>query len=378
MQFLPSFEFGLPLIIFIIFAVMVSISLLFTILIFGRLAFYKKKPVLIDANLPPLSVILAARNESDNLYNNLPKILEQDYPFFEVIIVNNQSTDDSAYLLSALQREYKNLHIIEVAKSPHLRPGKKLPLSLGIKAAKYEHFVFTDADCIPNSNQWLKKMGEKFVGGTEIVLGYGPYTKKEGFLNRFIRFDTAWIGVNYMSMALANLPYMGVGRNLAYTKQAFDAVSGFKSHYSLASGDDDLFIQQAARNKNYTVSLDSEGFCYSEPHTTLSGWLLQKSRHYSTSNHYSVAKKMVLGLYPFATLLTVITFAYLFPNREYHLLVVSAFLGLTLIKWLIQGRCFRKLNEKSFVRFLPLWELFYAFITPIIFYSTEKRGPDKW
>jgi glycosyltransferase involved in cell wall biosynthesis len=357
---------------------MVSISLLFTVLVFGRLAFFRKRPALIAANLPPVSVILAARNESENLYNNLPKILEQDYPFFEVIIVNNQSTDDSAYLLSALQREYKNLYIIEVAKSHHLRPGKKLPLSLGIKAAKYEHFVFTDADCIPNSNQWLRKMGEKFVSGTEIVLGYGPYTKQEGFLNRLIRFDTAWIGVNYMSMALAHLPYMGVGRNLAYTKNVFNTVSGFKSHYSLASGDDDLFIQEAARNKNYTISLDSEGFCYSEPHTTWTGWLFQKSRHYSTSNRYNILKKMLLGVYPFATLLTFISFLCLVFNKEYYLFSASIFLGLTLIKWFIQGRCFMKLNEKSFVRFLPFWELFYAFLTPIIFYSTEKRGSGQW
>lgn len=213
-----------------------------------------------EINYPPLSVILAARNESDNLYENLPIILEQDYPEFEVIIINNQSTDDSTYLLEAIAQQYSNLRVIEVMKNQHLKPGKKLSITLGVKGAKFEHLILTDADCRPASRNWLKSIAENFSNEKQIVLGYGPYKKEKGFLNRLIRFDTTWIGMNYFSMALAKLPYMGVGRNLAYTKTVFNSVSGFKSHYYLPSGDDDLFIQETAKNNNYTIAIKADSF----------------------------------------------------------------------------------------------------------------------
>ena len=197
-----------------------SIQLLYVTIVFGRLAFYKEEEKKPQA-LPPISIIIAARNESDNLYENLPYILTQDYPEFEVIIVNNQSVDDSAWLLKALCLQHKNLRVVEIAKNKHLLPGKKLPITLGVKGAKYENMLFTDADCRPASNHWLRIMAGSFSEKKEIVLGYAPYYKTKGIINKIIRYDTAFIGVSYLSMALVKLPYMGVGRNLAYSKKVF-------------------------------------------------------------------------------------------------------------------------------------------------------------
>lgn len=378
MQFLPKFEFGIPLVVFIFFASMAFLNLLYTFLIYGRLAFFKNKPTLNDASLPPVSIILAARNESDNLFENLPYLMQQVYPEFEVIVINNQSIDDSAYLLSAYCQQYKNLRVIEVARNPHLKPGKKLPLTLGIKGAKYEHLVFTDADCKPASNTWLKSMASQFVPGKELVLGYGPYTREKGFLNKIIRFDAAWIAVSYFSMALSRIPYMGVGRNLAYTKTLFTATQGFKSHYSLPSGDDDLFVQEAAKKNNYTINLDEGSFCYSEGSKTWESWTRQKTRHYSTTDRYKVIKKCMLGIYPFTMLMLLLSFVILMFNTDFRWLTLSAFLFTVLLKWWIQGRCFSKLKESSFIKFLPLWDIFYAFLMPVIYYSSEKKGPNKW
>jgi cellulose synthase/poly-beta-1,6-N-acetylglucosamine synthase-like glycosyltransferase len=259
-----------------------------------------------------------------------------------------------------------------------LKPGKKLPITLGIKGAKYEHLLFTDADCKPASNDWLRSMASHFVPGKELVLGYGPYTKEKGFLNRVVRFDTAWIGVSYFSMALTKLPYMGVGRNLAYTKSLFEKVHGFKSHYALPSGDDDLFIQEAAHNGNYSINLDNKSYCYSDPSSSWSSWLRQKTRHYSTSGKYNVIKKVMLGIYPFTLLMLTISFVILMFDTDFRWLTLSAFLFTILLKWWIQGKCFNKLKENSFVRFLPLWDLFYTFLIPVIYYSTEKKGTNRW
>lgn len=376
MHFIPQLDFEPWTILFLVFCLMTFLQLLYVVFIYGRLAFYKQKSASTD--LPPLSVIIAARNEADNIYENLPFILDQNYPDFEVIVIVNQSTDESKHIIQAYQQQYSNLRFSIVEKSKHLRPGKKLSVTLGIKAAKNEHLVFTDADCRPASKNWLKEIASQFSEKSELVLGYGPYTTKKGFLNKLIRFDTAWIAINYFSFALARLPYMGVGRNMAYTKTLFDRANGFKSHYSLPSGDDDLFIQEAAKKKNYSIALHPEGFCYSEPQKTWESWVRQKSRHHSTSDRYQVIKKALLGIYPLTLLLMYILFITLMFREEFRWITLAVFGLIIGIKWLIQGRCFYKINERSFVSFLPFSDLFYAILTPIMYYSSENKTSNRW
>lgn len=378
MIFLPEIDFNIPSVLFFIFILMGIIQLTYTLFFHGKLAFYKNENLETNTNLPPISVIISARNESDNLYENLPYILEQDYPNFEVIVVNHQSVDDSTTILNAYEQRYLNLRTIEVEKNRHLKPGKKLPLTIGIKGAKYEHLVFTDADCRPNSNKWLKNIANNFNSEKKIVLGYGPYIKRKTFLNKIIRFDTAWIAMNYFSMALRKLPYMGVGRNLAYTKEVFNSVNGFKSHYALASGDDDLFIQESATKNNYKINLNPDAFCFSEGSETWDKWYLQKSRHFTTSEKYDVFKKALLGIYPLSMLILMISFVILLFNINFTLMTLSIFIFVTSVKWIIQGRCFSKLHEKSLIWYLPLYDIGYAFLMPVLYYTTDKKELKKW
>lgn len=377
MLFPTHWSWDLFSVIFLIFFFFVAIQLSYVVFIFLRLAFFKeKKPV--ASTLLPISIIIAARNESDNLYDNLPFILTQDYPEFEVIIVNNQSVDESAWLLKALCLQHKNLKVVEIGKNKHLLPGKKLPITLGVKAAKYEKMVFTDADCKPASNQWLRIMGETFTENHQIILGYAPYFRTKGIINRIIRYDTAFIGASYLSFALAKIPYMGVGRNLAYTKKVFESVRGFKSHYSLPSGDDDLFIQEAAVNQNYTIQISPETFCYSKASETWKGWVRQKTRHYSTSSRYKVIKKALLGIYPISLLLVWLTFVILLFNAKWFAISLILFGFMIIVKWLIQGKCLRTLNEKGFALAFPLWDLGHALLMPMLYNFSDHKRYKKW
>ena len=377
LSYLPSFGFEIFTYCFLVLCVTGFIQFLYLLFIYGRLSFYRLKPHQ-EQPMVPVSVIIAARDESDNLYENLPTILSQDYPEFEVIVVNHQSIDDSNWLLIAFQQQYKNLKVIDIPKNKHLRAGKKFPITLAIKGAKYEHFLLTDADCKPSSYQWLRKMAGSFSSSKQIVMGYGPFNKEKGFLNKLIRFDAAWIGVNYISMALSKLPYMGVGRNLGYTKTVFNSVSGFKSHYSLPSGDDDLFIQQAAQKSNYTVNIDPDTFCFSPAAPSWSRWVRQKSRHYSTSNQYKVIKKLLLGIYPVTLLLLWLSFVILLFKADFRIIDGIVFGIVILLKWWIQGKCLLKLQEKNFVFLLPFWDVFYAVVTPMLFFLTEQKRNTKW
>ena len=378
MHFLPVFEFKLSTILFCLFAIVAITQLIYTLFIHGKLSFFTGKRAIKSDSYPNVSVLISARNESDNLYENLPLILEQDYPNFEVIVINHQSVDDSYHILNAYAHQYKNLKVIEIERSQHLKPGKKLPLTIGIKGAKYEHLFFTDADCRPASNQWLKSMSQYFTNDKEIVMGYAPYIPKPGFLNKIIRFDTAWIAMNYFSMALAKLPYMGVGRNLAYTKTLFNSVNGYKSHYSITSGDDDLFIQETVTKHNFAINLDPVSFCYSEGSNNWENWYMQKTRHFTTSGRYNVFKKAMLGIYPFTMLILTITFVILMFDVNFRLFTLTGFSFVVIIKWWIQARCFIKLKEPSFIALLPLLDIGYAIFLPILYYTTDKKEIRKW
>ncbi|MDR2010277.1 MAG: glycosyltransferase [Bacteroidales bacterium] len=256
--------------------------------IFFYLLYYSRLKPYLNNNIPPyscekpLSVIISAKNEAKNLKKSLPLVLNQDYPDFEVILVNDGSTDNTSEILKEFSKTYNNLKIINIEQSH----GKKEALSIAIQNSSHEYLVFTDADCYPLSEKWLSTISSKFSEKKQIILGYGAYEKQTGFLNGFIRYDTFLIALQYFTAANMGVAYMGVGRNLAYTKKTWIKTQGFESHKNILSGDDDLFIIQAATYENVEICLDSDAFTYSIPKKTLHSFVKQKSRHVSTSSKY--------------------------------------------------------------------------------------------
>jgi cellulose synthase/poly-beta-1,6-N-acetylglucosamine synthase-like glycosyltransferase len=374
MEWLPSSDDLFAWILLISLFAMAFIQFFWVLWFHFRLVLFKEKE---KDYFPPVSVIIAARNEEDNLFKNLPFVLEQDYPKFEVIVINHQSKDDSQHILKAIAKDYKHLKIINLEPNRHLKTGKKLPLTIAIKGAEYNHLMFTDADCNPASKLWLKKMAGSFKE-KEIVLGYGPYKKDKGFLNRLIRLDTAMIALSYLSMALGRAPYMGVGRNMGYTNELFFKNNGFKSHYALQSGDDDLFVQENARKKNYTICISEDAFMYSEGEKSWEDWLKQKGRHFTTTGYYKVFKKLLLGIYPLSLILMHAFFFSLVYYRSVFWSVLIVYAFVIVLKWIISGLALKKIKESWIAILFPFWDLFYAFMAPILFYTVDKSTERKW
>lgn len=375
MEVLPHFEDPFEFYATLAFLVMGFIQFFWLVFFYLRLAIHKETA---KGFTPNVSVIIAARNEEDNLFELLPSILTQDYPEYEVIVVNHQSIDDSSHILKALQREHNHLKVIELERNKHLAHGKKLPLTVAIKGAKYEHLLFTDADCKPNSKQWIRSMAGHFSHKKQLILGFAPYLKERGFTNWFIRLDTAMIGMNYLSFAKAKLPYMGVGRNLGYTKSLFDSVHGFKSHYALQSGDDDLFVQEAAKNNNYEICLTPESYCFSEPKKSWKEWVKQKTRHYTTTSRYTLIKKLLLGIYPLSLILLYVSFIILLSNFSLNWLTIGIISFILILKWVIFGVIFKRFQEKKFILGILIWDLIYTIVIPVLYYTTEKSIQSKW
>ena len=326
----------------------------------------------------PVSIIICARNEDDNLTEFLPKILVQNYPEFEVVVVNDCSIDNTENVVDEFAKIFPNLKKVTIKEDDYYKHGKKFAVMVGIKGAKYENLLFTDADCYPANEEWLKEMSAGFVNKREIVLGYGAYKKDVGFLNKIIRFDTFLIAMNYLSAAVKGNAYMGVGRNLAYKKELFYKQKGFSKHYHITSGDDDLFINQACTKENTNVAVSHNAITYSLAKTNFSDWKRQKQRHLTTAPHYNASSK------------TKITVGYV-SQYSFHFLFLSLFLfkttllaalvGLILkifIQMIIFKKAAKKLNEIDLWALSFFYEIVLLIVYPIFHISKLFNKPNKW
>jgi glycosyltransferase involved in cell wall biosynthesis len=353
----PAFVFGL-------FCLAAAIQLFYYLFFFIRLAFYKKRSKS-KSITHPVSVIVCARDEANNLEKFLPELLTQEFGFSqEVIVVNDNSNDDTKFFLEELQRTFRQLKPLTLTHEAVHIPGKKYPLSMGIKSSRYEVLLLTDADCMPASSKWISTMMEAYDEGVEIVLGYGAFLKKGGVLNRLVRYETYHTALQYLSYALAGTPYMGVGRNLSYRKDLFYRNKGFSSMNHIPGGDDDLFINKVATKRNLRIAIDPEAFTLSEPPQSLYQWWRQKSRHYSTAKYYKPIHQFLLALYAASHFLF------------YPLLIVSAIffdwrlaLGVYAVRLLVQGivnyKTMKRLNEGDLFPWfwlLDIWQFLYYFI----------------
>jgi biofilm PGA synthesis N-glycosyltransferase PgaC len=243
----------------------------------------------------PLSVIVCARNEAANLKAYLPLLLKQNYAKYEVIVVNDRSWDGTGDLLEEFEKEFKHLKVVNIVDGQKFIAGKKFAVTMGIKAAEHEWLVFTDADCAPASSQWLLGMQQPEDETVEILLGYSPYLKVKGLLNALIRFETFFTAVNYLSFALKGMPYMGVGRNMAYKKSLFFKNKGFAAHMHIPSGDDDLFVNAHATSTNTAIQIHPDTHVWSNPNTTFGAYLRQKKRHFGAGKLYKSRHKFILS-----------------------------------------------------------------------------------
>ncbi len=366
-----------PFYLFIAFCAVGTIQVFYFLFFFMRLAFYRSRSEE-TSQTHPVSVVVCARDEAANLASYLPGVLVQDYKTtHEVIVVNDNSFDDSKYVLEELQRMYKQLHIVELTQEAKMIPGKKFPLSIGIKTAKHEIVLLTDADCVPATEHWISSMQAAYKDNTEIVLGYGAFHKQGGLLNKLIRWETFHSALQYFSYALAGVPYMGVGRNLSYKKAVFFRHKGFSSHNNIPGGDDDLFINMAATGKNTRINIHPDSFTLSKAASGWKQWRAQKRRHYSTGKFYKPLHKFLLGLYSMSHFLfyPLLAVSLIFYNWQYGLLLFGTRL---LIQLIVYAKTMKKLNEKDLLPlfiFFDLWMFFYYLIfAPALF----KKAKPTW
>ncbi|SDC18205.1 Glycosyltransferase, catalytic subunit of cellulose synthase and poly-beta-1,6-N-acetylglucosamine synthase [Williamwhitmania taraxaci] len=361
--------------ILITLAATLFIQLFYYLFFYARVA-VKRQPQHSRPDQEPVSIVICARNEEENLRKNLPLIMEQAYPEYEVVVVNDCSEDGTADILSNFQKQYNNLRVTTVKVDEKFTHGKKLALTIGIKAAQHEFLLLTDADCYPNSTSWLHLMQENFIPTCNVTIGYGAYKPKKGALDKLVRCDTFFIGLQYLSFALAGIPYMGVGRNLAYRKSTFFANRGFASHYQLPSGDDDLFVSEVANGKNTLVEYRPQTITHSEQVSNFNAWTWQKLRHSVTSSRYKKGIKTLIWMEPITRVLLFATAIFLIAFTP----LIWVGTGALVLRFIIQAIIFKVAQNRLLEKNLFLYSLAYDFASPFLyaFLGLKKTFSPKW
>ena len=275
--------------------------------------------------LPPLSIIVCAHNETENLQRCLPALLAQDYPQFEVIVINDGEKNENEPYLLRLEKLHDNLYHSFVPDSSRYISRKKLAITLGIRAARYEWLVLTEGNCLPQSNQWLRLLARNFTSRTQIVLGYSGYERGKGWLHRRVDFDNLFSSMRWLGFALAGSPYMGFGRNLAYRKTLFFNQKGFSAHLSLQRGDDDLFVNQAATSENTRVETDPKAAVRLPALTNAHDWKEEKIGRNATAPFYKGMQRWLNGVETMSRLLFHITW------------IATTVIGVLHAHWLVAG-----------------------------------------
>ena len=371
-----TFQYNsLSFIILIIFGVSLIIQLLYHWGVFTKVAFHKdNRTNKFDSDLEPISIVICARDAYERLVELVPALLSQDYPSFELVIVNDCSDDETEEYLKDLERKDSRIRPVHLRQHLNFFNGKKFPLSMGIKSAQNDLIVLTDCDCMPVNNQWLRSMANCYGRNTEVVIGYSPFVRKKGLLNQLMRFDAVQNALLYLSAALQGRPYMGIGKNLSYRKELFYRNKGFISHYNTPVGDDDLFVSQAASKRNTEVLIDPENLILTTPTGTFRQWMRQKSSRYSTVSKYRFGARLSLSMFYLSQFLFYVSFIVLLCLKPAFVITGGAAFYIPILvfffllrfgsQMIIYHKATKRLGEKGLLPGLIAYDFVFAFLTP--------------
>ena len=326
-----------------------------------------------------ISVIVCAKNEAENIRKNLPFLIAQEYPKFEIVLIDDASIDDTLDVFETYEKEFDNIKVVKVANNEAFWGNKKFAMTLGIKAASYEYLVFIAPESRPSSKLWLAEISANFSPQKTIILGYGALEKiKHSFINKIIRFDAFLNASHYFGWALLGKPYTANGRNLAYKRSEFFKVRGFNDHMKIRSGEDVLFVNQAANASNTQVNFSKNSFTYTLPKKTFSDWFAQKKRQLALTKHFKVFDRLQLALFFISNLFFYgLAIALLLLDFKWQIIVFMIATRFLLV-WGILAFAARKLNEKDVVIWYPFLEICHIAIVLNIIISNIFSKPVHW
>ena len=333
-----------------------AIHLAITILFSAKIISWKSKG---STAKPTISIIIAARNEFENLKNLIPKLLEQNYENFEISIGLDRCDDQSVQLLQSF--ESPKLKWVDIQEVPADWNSKKYALTKAIESSTGEWLVFTDADCEPQSDLWLESISKEIDSKTNVLIGVSPYTSNKTFLSKFIQFEAFMTYFLYCGMTILGRPYMAVGRNMAIRKSYFAEEKGYESIKGIKGGDDDLFIQKGGKN-SISLVMGKTSLVSTIPSKSWAGYKNQKLRHHSVSKHYSKLDISLLSIYHLIHLSIFILIPFNFKS-SFLIPIILFYLFIKLVGYRFVAS---KIGAGFNYILFPIVDVLYAFMLPVI------------
>ncbi len=370
------FDDTLSLVFFVVFALITFLELLYYYILYARFAFKKpsKDPRESD-EMPPVSVIMVVRDAAAVLLKTLPRLLNQHYPCFELVIVNDKSQDDTKLLLLEYQQQYDNIHIVNLDTAKTSVRGNKYAMSIGVRCAKYDNIVFTDAECAPSSVHWLEQMAGRFTDRTHIVLGYSTYLKRKNPFNRLLHFDTMFSAMQYFSLALAHSTYRGDHKNIGFTKELFYSQKGFAAHNHLVYGDEDIFISKAGKKCHTAITYSPDSHTVLQRPAQYSYWVHHKEGLLYTRKYNTFKNKFLLNVYSYINLLFYVSLVFAVLFTMHNVVAVSIVVSIAFLRilsmYLVLGFSAKRLNEKQIIPALLVYDLIFSILNPLYWISAH-------
>ncbi|PLX00051.1 MAG: hypothetical protein C0593_01805 [Marinilabiliales bacterium] len=359
-----------------LFALTVLVQLIYYWVFYSAVAFSGQSRV--HENAEGVSVVICAKDEYHNLQRNLPHILEQQYPNFEVVVVNDKSNDESELLLESLARQYDHLQIVHVNSNLNFFKGKKFPQSVGIRSARYENILFTDANCRPASAYWIRRMMSVFTKETNVVLGYHALEKGQGLLNTLIRYDHLTNAVRYLSFAGRGIPFNGSIKNILFRKELFYKQNSFIGLYNMRAGDDEKFINKAVGRKGTKVQLHPESHIITFPKQRYRTWVNIKKRQKAGTHFFRFPHKLLLGLFVGSQYLFFGLFAALMITQYMVLIAGGLFLLREISHLIVFKNSMKRLKEQKLLLFSLIGEIYILLISPYLWLGGRTTKTGKW
>lgn len=360
------------------FLVALSIQLNFWVFVFGKFGFTNKQNTgVVTMQQQPVSVIICAKNEAENLLNNLKHILEQRYSNFEVIVVNDNSSDDTAAVLKSFEKDYSHLKIVNATTNKYHLIGKRNALLQGIEAAQHEWLMLTDADCKPKTNAWIRYMVQPLYNGKQLSIGFSNYRTRFSLLNLIIQFETIYTAIQYFAFANNKMPYMAVGRNMAYTKSFFYQSKSFYNNTAL-SGDDDLLVNELVNNNNFGLVWDIKSQTISNAPSTWKAWIQQKIRHYSAGKFYKSKHRMVLATLYLSSLFSTLFAFFVLMEKPYFTMLLGALFVKIIIQLMVSYKLLSKFKQQHLLIWIPIMDFLFPMILVTLATISMLRKTIAW
>jgi len=365
-------------IIFYVFIGVVVLQMVYYLGVYGKFAF--AKPLSITTKRLPVSVIVCAKNDAENIKQLIPLLAAQNYPDFELVLIDNASSDDTLDIFEEFEKQYPNLvRLVKVENNEAFWGSKKYALTLGIKAARKDYLLFIDAKCMPNSTEWIAHMSSQFTMSKTIVLGYAAYEKKKNsFLNKIIRYDSVLTATQYFAWARAGKPFNGNGRNLAYKKDEFFKVNGYINHIKVHMGEDSLFINEVATNKNTAICYTPESFTYRESRKSFKEWVKEKRKKTFTASFFKSADQLQIKAFYLSQLSFIVLAIGLAALQFNWMFLVPVIIVRYIAGWVTMAQSAARLHEKDAVYWYPVIEIILIFTQLYVNFTNLFSKPTHW